>query len=223
MAALMKVEELRKSFASGAETLRVLRGVGFDLAEGEFLSVVGQSGAGKSTLLHIMGGLDRPDGGRVMFRDRDVFVGTAAELDRYRNRDVGFIFQFHHLMPEFTALENVMMPALVAKRSRDEARREAASWLAEVGLSQRLEHRPGQLSGGEQQRVAVARALVMSPAVLLADEPTGNLDQENSQAVFRLLQDINRRRRLSVVMVTHNAELAAAADRMMRLANGMLV
>ncbi len=223
MAPLMKVEELRKSFASGAETLRVLRGIDFELAEGEFLSVIGQSGAGKSTLLHIMGGLDRPDGGRVLFRDRDVFGGSASELDRYRNRDVGFIFQFHHLMPEFSALENVMMPALVAKMGREEARRVAADWLAEVGLSDRLKHRPGQLSGGEQQRVAVARALVMSPAVLMADEPTGNLDQENSQAVFRLLRDINRRRRLSVVMVTHNAELATATDRTMRLANGMLV
>ncbi len=222
MGIVLEVQGLHKSFRSGAATLQVLRGVDLALAAGEFVAVVGPSGAGKSTLLHILGALDRPNEGQVVYKGNDVFKRRPAEVDRYRNREVGFVFQFHHLMPEFTALENVMMPALAARIRPAQATAEAERLLAEVGLAERATHRPGQLSGGEQQRVAVARALVMSPSLLLADEPTGNLDTESSDAVFGLLREIGRQRGLTVVMVTHNRELAAATDRILTLTAGRI-
>jgi lipoprotein-releasing system ATP-binding protein len=220
MGALLEIAGLTKRFRSGAGFLEVLRGVDLALNAGEFVAVVGPSGAGKSTLLHILGALDRPDGGTVAFRGVDIFAGRPAALDRYRNREVGFVFQFHHLMPEFTALENVMMPALVSRMSPAQAAAEAQRLLELVGLAERSGHRPGQLSGGEQQRVAVARALVMSPSLLLADEPTGNLDAENSAAVFELLRRLGRQQGLTVAMVTHNRELAEATDRILTLTAG---
>jgi lipoprotein-releasing system ATP-binding protein len=222
MAPLLEVRGLVKTFVSGEETLRVLRGIDFAAAEGEFTAVVGQSGTGKSTFLHIMGGLDRPSEGEVVFEGRSLFRERAADLDRFRNREVGFVFQFHHLMAEFSALENVMMPALAGRVKPDRARAMALELLDEVGLANRVGHKPGQMSGGEQQRTAVARALVMSPRLLLADEPTGNLDHDSSGKIFGLLKEINARRRLTIVMVTHNRELAAACDRVLTLAGGLI-
>jgi lipoprotein-releasing system ATP-binding protein len=218
----LDVRDLRKEYRSGAESIRVLRGVTFGVHAGEFVAVVGQSGCGKSTLLHLLGGLDRPSSGEILVEGKALHPSSQAALDRYRNRQIGFIFQAHHLLPEFTALENVMVPALIGRESPAEARARAAGLLAEVGLTERLEHRPGELSGGEQQRVAVARALVMSPRLVLADEPTGNLDQDNSLKVFELLRGLNRSRDLAVIMVTHNAELARRADRTLSLDGGVV-
>jgi lipoprotein-releasing system ATP-binding protein len=217
---LMEVEALNKSFTTGGTVLNVLQEVSFSVGEGEFLTIIGQSGAGKSTLLYIMGALDRPDGGNIYFGGNKIFNSRATDLDHFRNKEVGFIFQFHHLMGDFTALENVMMPALVAKTERKRAADRASKLLDEVGLAERMEHRPGQLSGGELQRVAVARALIMFPRILLADEPTGNLDHQNSEAVFSLLKSISERRNLTVVMVTHNRDLASRSDRILNLHAG---
>ncbi len=217
----LEVRDLRKEYRGGGGSVRVLRGVTFALAAGEFVAVVGPSGCGKSTLLHLLGGLDTTDDGKILIEGRPLSISQTA-LDRYRNREIGFIFQFHHLLPEFTALENVMIPALIGRVAPPVARARSIELLSEVGLSDRLEHRPGELSGGEQQRVAVARALVMSPRLVLADEPTGNLDQENSRKVFELLRGLNRTHDLAVIMVTHNAELAGQADRVLRLDGGVV-
>lgn len=222
MGALMEVKDLNKSFTTGETVLEVLKEVNFAVGEGEFLTIIGQSGAGKSTLLYIMGALDRPDKGNIFFGGNQIFNSRSTDMDHFRNKEVGFIFQFHHLMSDFTALENVMMPALVAKTERRMAAERASGLLAEVGLAERMEHRPGQLSGGELQRVAVARALIMSPRILLADEPTGNLDHQSSEAVFSLLKGINDRRNLTVVMVTHNRELASRTDRVLSLHAGKI-
>ena len=186
------------------------------------LVVTGPSGAGKSTLLHILGGLDRPTSGRVFYRDIDVFGLDSDRLARFRNEHVGFVFQFHHLLPEFSALENVMMPALVRGTDQRAAAETASKVLADVGLGNRVLHRPGELSGGEQQRVAVARALVLSPDAVLADEPTGNLDTHTGETVHELLQKINKERGITFVIVTHNDRLAIRADRVFRMADGKL-
>jgi len=216
------MQQLRKSFRSGEETLQILSGVDLEVRAGEMLAIVGASGVGKSTLLHILGGLERPTSGSVRFDGQDLYALPPDGIARFRNERVGFVFQFHHLLPEFTALENVMMPALVRKMERDEAEKLAASHLTDVGLGERLHHRPGELSGGEQQRVAVARALVLGPSVVLADEPTGNLDAHTGEAVHDLLKSLNRQRGTTFIIVTHNDKLALRADRVFRMAEGLL-
>ena len=214
---ILKAVDLHRRFGD----LEVLKGITMEVKEGELLSIVGASGAGKSTLLHLLGGLDRPDKGDVLYRGDSIFRGSEEELATYRNREVGFVFQFHHLLNEFTALENVMMPCLIARMDREEARERAEELLVRVGLRERLFHRPPELSGGEQQRVAVARALVMSPRILLADEPTGNLDTHTGEEVFSLLRSFNREG-VTVVLVTHNEDLARRASRRIRIRDGLI-
>ena len=207
---------------SGPVALHVLQAIDLEISKGEMLAIVGASGVGKSTLLHILGGLDRPTSGRVWYGDIDVFGLDHDRLARFRNERVGFVFQFHHLLPEFSALENVMMPALIRGIDREAAVETASRALADVGLSERALHRPGELSGGEQQRVAVARALILNPDVVLADEPTGNLDMHTGEAVHELLQKINKDRGVTFVIVTHNDKLAIRADRVLRMSDGRL-
>ncbi|MFZ5797250.1 MAG: ABC transporter ATP-binding protein [Desulfobulbaceae bacterium] len=218
----LRAEDLRKRYGSGAAVVEVLRGVNMTVARGEMVAVVGASGSGKTTLLQILGTLDLPDSGRLLFDEHDLTAMDEGELSGHRNRNVGFIFQFHHLLPEFTALENVMMPGLIHGMHPEELRRRATTLLAQVKVDHRAGHRSGELSGGEQQRVALARALVMQPRLLLADEPTGNLDSANGRRVFALLHELSRSLGLSVVMVTHNQELARAMDRCLTLKDGML-
>jgi len=219
----LEAEGLRKTYVGGDGTpLEILDGVDLRLESGEAVAIVGASGAGKSTLLHLLGALDRPSAGVVRLGGRDVSALNDEMLASVRNRHVGFVFQFHHLLREFTALENVMMPALVGGASRAEAREKARALLGEVGLSHRETHQPRQLSGGEQQRVAVARALVNDPLVLLADEPSGNLDKRTSERLHDTLFELRVARDLSLVVVTHNADLAARADRMLELDAGRL-
>ena len=212
-----------KSYPSGDEIIRVLRGASLALGGAEILAIVGPSGVGKSTLLHILGALDRPDEGRVTVDGQDVFALGDSQIARLRNSKFGFVFQFHHLLPELTALENVMMPCLVAGLDREQSRSRAEETLVrEVGLVGRLHHRPRELSGGEQQRVAVARALVMRPTVVLADEPSGNLDPESSLALHKLIWDLRDSRGQSFIIVTHNMDLASDADRVLKLFDGTL-
>ena len=208
---------------SWTEELHVLEGIDLDIQQGEMLAIVGASGVGKSTFLHIIGGLDRPTSGKVLYGDLDVFGMNNDRISQFRNERVGFVFQFHHLLPEFSALENVMMPALIRRIGREDAARTAADMLNEVGLGARLHHRPGELSGGEQQRVAVARALMLHPDVVLADEPTGNLDAHTGEAVHQLLQEINKQKGVTFVIVTHNDKLAVRADRVLRMTEGKLM
>lgn len=203
--------------------LHVLDGIDLDIRKGEMIAIVGASGVGKSTFLHIVGGLERPSGGRVFYGDMDVYALSNDRVARFRNERVGFVFQFHHLLPEFSAIENVMMPDLIRGTDRDKAAAAASTVLADVGLGARLHHRPGELSGGEQQRVAVARALMLTPDVILADEPTGNLDAHTGEAVHELLQGVNREKGITFVFVTHNDKLALRADRVFRMIEGSLV
>ena len=204
-------------------SLHVLNGIDLSINKGEVLAIVGASGVGKSTFLHILGGLDRPTSGKVLYGNVDVFTLDANRIARFRNEHVGFVFQFHHLLPEFSALENVMMPALIRGMNREQAGDSAAQMLNDVGLGGRLLHRPGEMSGGEQQRVAVARALMLSPDVVLADEPTGNLDVHTGEAVHDLLLSINKLKHITFVIVTHNDKLAIRADRVLRLTEGRLI
>jgi lipoprotein-releasing system ATP-binding protein len=219
---LVQVLDVHKSFPMGGQQVTALRGVSFDIGRGEFLAIVGASGAGKSTLLQILGTLDHPTGGRVLFDGRDVFGLPEDEQADFRNKQIGFVFQFHHLLPEFTALENVCLPALIQNRPRADIEAEAASLLNDVGLEHRLQHKPGELSGGEQQRVAVARALMQRPALVLADEPTGNLDTHTGEALFSLLRKLNRERGTTFVIVTHNDKLSSQADRIVRMEDGTI-
>jgi len=221
-AGMIEVRGLSKSFGAGSGRVEVLRGIDLAIARGERLAVVGASGAGKTTLMHILGGLDHPTTGRVFIEGGDLFALKGPALDAFRNRTVGFVFQFHQLLPEFTALENVMMPALVARKSQGEAASMARHLLEEVGLSHRLTHKPGELSGGEQQRVAIARALVMSPQLLLADEPTGNLDSRTSDGIYRLLHQMHETRGLTMVIVTHSEVLAGRLDRIIHMEDGRI-
>jgi lipoprotein-releasing system ATP-binding protein len=203
--------------------VEVLRGLDLDIARGEIVALTGPSGSGKSTFLNVIGALDVPTAGEVRFQGEDVFARDQAGLASFRNETVGFIFQSHHLLPEFTALENVMMPGLIRRAPRGEARRAALEMLAVVGLGERMEHKPGELSGGEQQRVALARALCMKPRLLLADEPTGNLDPSTAEGIHRLLQELNAALGITMVIVTHNERLAETLPRRLRLGAGQLV
>jgi lipoprotein-releasing system ATP-binding protein len=221
-APLVRIEGLTKTYLMGDRRLEVLRGIDLEIAEGEFVALTGPSGAGKSTFLHLLGTLDVPTGGRILIDGEDVFGRGEEGLSELRNETVGFVFQSHHLLPEFTALENTMMPALIRRTPRAEARRRAAEVLALVGLGDRMEHRPGELSGGEQQRVALARALCLKPRLLLADEPTGNLDPGTAEGIHALLADLNARMGVTAVVVTHNERLAAALPRRLRLERGRL-
>ena len=205
-----------------SDTLTVLRDVDIAVAAGEMVAIVGASGVGKSTLLHVLGGLDRADAGTVVVNETNPTTLPDAEVVAFRNRHVGFVFQFHHLLPEFTALENVEMPMRIARLGRAECRTRATVLLQRVGLGERLTHRPGMLSGGEQQRVAVARALVMQPSLLLADEPTGDLDERTAESLHALLRDMHRGYGLTSIIATHNPRLAAACDRILRLEGGRL-
>lgn len=218
----LAVRGLSKSYRMGERELPVLRDLDLDVEAGEMVAIVGASGVGKSTLLHLLGGLDRARGGRIRAGGTELTALDDEALVAFRNRSVGFVFQLHHLLPEFSALENVELPMRIARRPVREARERAAALLREVGLGDRLDHRPGLLSGGEQQRVAVARALVMRPALLLADEPTGDLDEAAGGAIHGLLRDMHRACGLTSVVATHNDRLAAACDRVLRLAGGRL-
>lgn len=219
---LLRAERLTKIYTDGPEPVEVLRDLELSIAEGEMVAIVGASGSGKSTLLHLLGGLDRPTSGRVLFEEFDIFSGGEVDLARFRQQTIGFVFQFHGLLPEFTALENVMMPLLIGGMDRAEAARRAAAMLEQVGLGHRLAHKPAQLSGGEQQRVALARALVHEPRLLLADEPTGNLDARTGALVFALLQELHRTRHLTSIIATHNELIARRCDRVLHLQNGMV-
>ncbi|OGP77185.1 MAG: ABC transporter ATP-binding protein [Deltaproteobacteria bacterium RBG_16_49_23] len=220
MKELIQVQQLFKSFGNGAKKVEVLSGIDLAFSQGERVAIVGASGVGKTTLLHILGTLDRPTTGKVFYGGRDIFTLNEKDLAFFRNREIGFVFQFHHLLPEFSALENTMMPCLIQGISNKEAALRAEAILTLVGLKDRLSHKPGELSGGEQQRVAVARALVLEPKVLLADEPTGNLDTKTGESVFALLQDLNRMKGVTLIMVTHNPILAAQMPRQILLLEG---
>ena len=219
---LLEVHDLCKSFLSGNERLEVLSGLCLDLAQGELAAITGVSGSGKSTLLHILGGMDSPDSGSVRVEGKELAGLSLGELSEFRNRTVGFVFQFHHLLPEFTALENVMMPLLLRGILPAQARTVAMEILRQVGLETRRTHRPGQLSGGEQQRVALARALVGHPRILLADEPTGNLDPHTGETIGELFRSLHEALGLTSILVTHNEKLARICSRIYRLDNGRL-
>lgn len=218
----LQVNNVYKSFLLGTQSVEVLNGINFTLQRGEMLAMIGASGAGKSTFLHILGTLDRPTSGTVLYEGQDIFRLSETELATFRNRRIGFVFQFHHLLPEFTALENTYLPALMQKRPKHEMIEEATTLLSEVGLSHRLHHKPGELSGGEQQRVAVARALIQKPDLVLADEPTGNLDAHTGQAIFEILRTLNQKRGTAFVIVTHNERLSAQADRLIYVVDGKI-
>ena len=220
---LFKGEKLSKSFSSGNEKISILRDVDISVSEGEMLAIVGASGSGKTTLLQILGTLDTPDSGKLLFHGKDLCSKSENALSRFRNQSVGFIFQFHHLLPEFSALENVMMPGLIAGKTQEEMRKPAMELLKQVELDHRSEHRVNELSGGEQQRTALARALIMKPALLLADEPTGNLDARAGNLVFDLIRSLCSELSLATIMVTHNLELAKRMDSISILSNQQLM
>ncbi|MGH7274218.1 MAG: ABC transporter ATP-binding protein [Nitrospiria bacterium] len=223
---MIKVIDLHKSFLisgfDGDKELPVLKGIHLEVARGEMLTIVGASGVGKSTFLHILGTLERPSTGQILFEGLDLFQMSDPELSEFRNRRIGFVFQFHHLLPEFTALENAAMPGLIAGRGQREAFRLAQKLLADVGLGGRLYHKPGEMSGGEQQRVAVARALLLEPQLVLADEPTGNLDSATGEEVFGLLKSLNQQKGTTFVIVTHNERLAAQTNRIVTMVDGRI-
>jgi len=220
---LLRVRDLYKTFTLGNQTMEVLKGISLDLDRGEMLAMVGASGVGKSTFLHILGTLDLPTKGTVWYENQDLFQLSEPALAEFRNRRIGFVFQFHHLLPEFTALENTYLPALIQRCPKEKAIEEAMTLLAEVGLAHRVHHKPGELSGGEQQRVAVARALVRSPDLVLADEPTGNLDTKTGETLFNLLKDLKQKRGTAFVIVTHNERLSRQADRLVHIQDGQII
>lgn len=219
---LMAAQGVSRVYHNGGVQIVILKNLDLNLTPGESVAVVGASGIGKSTLLNILGALDRPDDGRLLFKGQDIFAFNDVNLASFRNRSVGFVFQFHHLLSEFSAIENAMMPALISGQPKASAMEAAEQILVRVGLKDRLNYRVGKLSGGEQQRVALARALVMKPAVLLADEPTGNLDRANSEHVHQLLLELNNELEMTLVVVTHNMELAALMARSVTIADGRL-
>jgi lipoprotein-releasing system ATP-binding protein len=218
--ALVIIEDLKKSFQHMGRTLDVLKGIDLNIYQGQILAIVGPSGAGKSTLLHCIGTLDLPSSGRIRLGGEELTTMSSSRLAGIRNRDIGFVFQFHHLLPEFTALENIAMPGMIMGRSKKEMEKRALALLEEVGLKDRATHRPGELSGGEQQRVAVARALALDPKLLLADEPTGNLDTATSDAIHDLFFQINREHGTTIIVVTHNPAFAESMPRVVRMRDG---
>ncbi|XXF80547.1 ABC transporter ATP-binding protein [Myxococcaceae bacterium GXIMD 01537] len=218
----LSIRNVFKSYYLHGKRIDVLRGVSLDIGRGELVSMVGASGAGKSTFLHVLGTLDAPAAGEVLFEERSVFSMNDAEIAEFRNRTIGFVFQSHYLLPEFTALENVAMPALIQRREPSSTYTYASELLERVGLGSRIHHRPGELSGGEAQRVALARALVLKPAILLADEPTGNLDPATGEGIHQLLREVNRDLGITAVVVTHNETLARSMPRRLRLAAGQV-
>lgn len=220
---LVVVDNITKSFTHEGRKVPVLKGINLTIDQGEMLSIVGPSGVGKSTLLHIIGTLDLPSEGRVVYEGQDITAYSSAKVADFRNRSLGFVFQFHHLLPEFTAIENVMMPGLIRGERRSTLEKRAEKLLDEVGLSQRLTHRPGELSGGEQQRVALARALIMEPKLVLADEPTGNLDTNTGRAMHELLFRLNQQRGTTFMVVTHSPELAERMPRVVRMRDGTII
>ena len=220
MKELIQVQQLFKSYGNGAKRVEVLKGVDLTFSRGEKAAIVGASGVGKTTLLHVLGTLDRPSAGKVLYEGKNIYTLNEKDLAFFRNREIGFVFQLHHLLPEFNALENTMMPCLIQGIPKKEATTQAESILTLVGLKERLSHKPGELSGGEQQRVAVARALVLEPKVLLADEPTGNLDTKTGESVFDLLQELNQIKGVTLIVVTHNLKLAEKLSRQIQLVDG---
>jgi len=219
---VVSIRGLVKIYHPGGGEVRALQGVDLDLEPGEMVAVVGASGAGKSTLLHVIGALDRPTAGEVFFKGERLFQRSDAELARFRNRSLGFVFQFHHLLPEFSALENVMIPGLLGGVPRQEVEARAQNLVERLGLGQRRNHRPSELSGGEQQRVAIARALVNQPALVLADEPTGNLDSSTADSIFELIRELNREFKQSFVVATHNESMAKRMDRVVVMVDGRI-
>ena len=220
--AFIQVDQLFKTYGNGAKKVEVLKGIDLAVSPGDRVAIVGASGVGKTTLLHILGTLDQPTSGRVRYEGEDVFTLDERALAFFRNREIGFVFQFHHLLPEFSALENTLMPCLIQGLPKKEAASRAEAILTAVGLKDRLLHKPGELSGGEQQRVAVARAMVLEPKVLLADEPTGNLDTRTGESVFDLLQELNQVKGLTLIVVTHNSALASRMARQIHLVDGRI-
>ncbi len=227
MGILIETQNIKKSFKTEAGEIHVLKGINLQVNEGEMVSIVGASGVGKSTLLHIIGALDNPTYGKVLYNNRDIFSLNSNSLASFRNTEIGFVFQFHHLLPEFTAFENVLMPALINRSLNNRKKdfniyKKAKDVLAQMGLSEREGHRPGELSGGEQQRVAVARALVLDPKVVLADEPTGNLDTATGEDLFRIFVKLNKEKGITFVIVTHNEALSKRCDRIFKMEDGLL-
>jgi lipoprotein-releasing system ATP-binding protein len=219
---IVLTDNLFKNYYIDSRAIEVLKGIDLEIYEGEIVAIMGPSGVGKSTLLHILGVLDRPTNGRVLIDDIDIFKFDDKRLAQYRNKTVGFVFQFHHLLPEFSALENVMLPGLISGIDKLMVRNRAIELLTEVGLEERLDHRPNELSGGEQQRVAVARALINSPKLLLADEPSGNLDRQSAESLHQLFWELNQKLNQTLIIVTHNLELAEQADRVIELFDGRI-
>lgn len=223
MSIIIKAEELHKSFTTVKNVkLKVLKGISIDIAREKISVIVGASGAGKSTLLHLLSGLDKPDSGKVYFDEKDIFKYNDEKLSKFRNQNIGFIFQFHHLLPEFTAVENVAIPIMINGLSLSKAIERSKELLSSVGLLERLDHKPAELSGGEQQRVAVARALANNPKIIFADEPTGNLDSENSEAIHKILFELRDKHKITFVIVTHNPGLVNLADTVYEMKDGLL-
>lgn len=221
---ILKLENVEKKYSGSVEELHIINNLSFSVEEGEFISILGRSGSGKSTLLNIMGLLDRVDGGKIFIGGQEVDKLSEEERDKIKNQMIGFVFQFHYLLPEFTALENVMLPALLNNFDKKlEMEKRAKELLEKVGLGERENHKPSQLSGGEKQRVAIARALINSPKILLADEPTGNLDEETSEMIFKILKDINKNEKQTIIVVTHSKDLAEISDKQLYLKKGVLI
>ena len=222
MSSILKATEIYKNYQNGPDVTEVLKGISLEINQGEVVIIIGPSGVGKSTLLHVLGSLDKPSGGDVHINGQNVFELDDQRLARFRNENIGFVFQFHHLLPEFTALENVMLPGMMYNKDIEKVKSDALKLLGEVSLDNRLNHKPGQLSGGERQRVAVARALINNPKLVLADEPTGHLDRHNSESLYRLILNINKKFNLTFIIVTHNELMAIQATRMIELEDGMV-
>lgn len=216
---MIVIENLKKSYGS----LNVLKGIDLEISESQIVSIVGASGAGKSTLLHIIGTLDKPNSGKVLFNGMDIFSMNDKQISNFRNKNIGFVFQFHHLLPEFTALENISMPAYIAGTDKKQADEKAMELLSFFGLTERAQHKPSELSGGEQQRIAVARALINNPSVIMADEPSGNLDSKNARELHELFFDLRDRFKQTFIIVTHNQELAEMADRCVQMKDGIVI
>lgn len=222
MSELLNCTQLSKEYNDGENSVKVLKSINFSVAKAEQVAIVGSSGSGKSTLLHLLGALDKPTSGQVLFQQQDIFSFNSNQQAQFRNQSLGFIYQFHHLLPEFSALENVAMPLFIAKKEVKQAKQLAKTMLDKVGLSHRYSHKPAELSGGERQRVAIARALVTEPKLILADEPTGNLDQKTGESIYQLLSDLRQQMQTSFIVVTHDIQLANRLDRSLNLIDGCL-